>query len=136
MSQPTPSLTQQHLALDLDELNQRFETAHPREILAWSIKNFPTSLVQTSAFNVDDLVITDILYRDLQPATPIPVVFLDTLHHFPQTLELVGKAKEIYNLALKVYKIPGVDSREAFAAEHGEALWDKDVKQFHYLTKI
>lgn len=136
MSQSTPSLIQQHLSLDLDELNQRFETAHPREILAWSVKNFPTSLVQTSAFNVDDLVITDILYRELQPATPVPVVFLDTLHHFPQTLELVGKAKEIYNLALKVYKIPGVDSREAFAAEYGEALWDKDVKQFHYLTKI
>jgi phosphoadenosine phosphosulfate reductase len=58
---------------------------------------FPTGLVQTSAFNVDDLVITDILYRDLKPAKPVPVVFLETLHHFPQTLELVAKAKEVYN---------------------------------------
>ena len=121
---------------DLDELNQRFNTAHPREILAWCVENIPTGLVQTSAFNVDDLVITDILYRDLKPATPVPVMFLDTLYHFPQTLELVAKAKDLYNLDLQVYKIPDVDSREAFAARYGEALWDRDILQFHHLTKI
>lgn len=121
---------------NLDELNQRFDTAHPREILAWCVENIPTGFVQTSAFNVDDLVITDILYRDLKPETPVPVIFLDTLYHFPQTLELVAKAKELYNLDLQVYKIPDIDSREAFAAQYGDALWDKDIQQFHHLTKI
>ena len=122
--------------LDLEELNQRYNTAHPREVLAWCVENIPTGLVQTSAFNVDDLVITDILYRDLKPATPVPVMFLDTLHHFPQTLELVAKAKELYNMNLQIYKIPDIDSREAFAAQYGDALWDKDIQQFHHLTKI
>ncbi|MGB7440078.1 MAG: phosphoadenosine phosphosulfate reductase [Coleofasciculaceae cyanobacterium] len=121
---------------DRDELNKRFDTAHPRDILAWCVENMPTGFVQTSAFNVDDLVITDILYRELKPATPVPVVFLETLHHFPQTLELVARAKEVYNLDLRVYKIPDVDSREAFAAKYGDALWDKDIEQFHHLTKI
>lgn len=121
---------------NLEELNQKFETAHPRDILAWSVENIPTGLVQTSAFNVDDMVITDILYRELKPATPVPVIFLDTLHHFPQTLELVSKAKEIYNLDLRVYKIPDINTREEFAARYGEALWDKDISQFHQLTKI
>jgi phosphoadenosine phosphosulfate reductase len=135
MTQLTQSPVQQ-LNFDLDELNQRFDTAHPREILAWCVNNIPTGLVQTSAFNVDDLVITDIFYRDLKPATPVPVIFLETLHHFPQTLELVAKAKEVYNLDLKIYKTPNIDSREAFAAQYGDALWDKDIQQFHYLTKI
>lgn len=121
---------------DLDELNRRFDKAHPKEILAWCVNNIPTGLVQTSAFNVDDLVITDILYRDLNPVNPVPVLFLDTLHHFPQTLELVAKAKDIYNLNLQTYKILDVDSREAFAARYGEALWDNDIAQFHHLTKI
>lgn len=121
---------------DLNELNQRFETAHPQEILAWCLENIPTGFVQTSAFNVDDVMITDILYRQLQPAQPVPVIFLDTLHHFPQTLELVAKAKELYNLNLKVYKTPEVDTREAFAARYGDALWDKDIEKFHHLTKI
>lgn len=120
--------------LDLDKLNQKFNIAHPREILAWCVEHIPTGLVQTSAFNVDDLVITDIFYRDLKH--PIPVLFLDTLHHFPQTLELVAKAKEVYNLDLKIYKIPEIETRVAFAAQYGEALWDKDIAQFHHLTKI
>lgn len=119
---------------DLEELNRKFETAHPKDILAWSAENVPTGLVQTSAFNVDDLVITHILYSELKH--PAPVIFLDTLHHFPQTLELVARAKEIYNLNLQVYKTPDVDSREAFAAKYGEALWDKDITKFHHVTKI
>jgi phosphoadenosine phosphosulfate reductase len=121
---------------DLDALNQQFDTATPQEILAWSVENIPTGLVQTSAFNVDDLVLTDILYKQLKPDQPVPVLFLDTLHHFPQTLELVAKVKELYNLNLQVYKIQDVDTREAFAAKYGEALWDADILKFHDLTKI
>ncbi|MBW4647285.1 MAG: phosphoadenosine phosphosulfate reductase [Kastovskya adunca ATA6-11-RM4] len=121
---------------DLEALNQQFENAQPREILAWCVENIPTGLVQTSAFNVDDQIITDIFYRDLKPATPVPVMFLDTLYHFPQTLELVAKTKETYNLDLKTYKIPNIDTREAFAAEYGDALWDEDIEKFHHLTKI
>ncbi|HIK56322.1 MAG TPA: phosphoadenosine phosphosulfate reductase [Synechococcales cyanobacterium M55_K2018_004] len=121
---------------DLDALNQQFETAHPREILAWAVENIPSGLVQTSAFNVDDVLITDLLYRELKPAQPVPVLFLDTLHHFPQTLELVDKVKGIYNLNLQVYKIQDVNTREEFAAKYGAALWDTDIVKFHDLTKI
>lgn len=123
-------------SFNLDELNQRFETAQPTEILSWCVANIPVGLVQTSAFNVDDIVITDILYRQLKPTQPIPVVFLETLHHFPQTLELVAQVKALYNLNLQVYKIPDVETREAFADRYGQALWDTDIQQFHHLTKI
>lgn len=133
MSLSTESRTQT-ADFDLEQLNRTFNTAHPREILAWCVEHILDGLVQTSAFNVDDLIITDILYCDL--AHPVPVFFLDTLYHFPQTLELVAKAKEIYNLNLKTYKIPNIDSREAFADKYGEALWDTDITQFHHLTKI
>lgn len=119
---------------NLEELNQKYETAHPREVLAWSVENVNTGLVQTSAFNVDDIVITDILYRELNQKTP--VIFLDTLFHFRETLELVEKVKQVYDLNLKVYKNQDVNSREAFAAKFGEALWDKDIIKFHDITKI
>jgi phosphoadenosine phosphosulfate reductase len=119
---------------DLAELNQKYDTAHPKDVLAWCVENISTGLVQASAFNVDDIVITDILYRELKH--PVPVIFLDTLYHFPQTLELVGKVKELYNLDLQTYKMPELDSREAFAAKYGDALWDKDISQFHQITKI
>lgn len=122
------------LSFNIDELNQEFETAHPSKILAWCAQHISTGLVQTSAFNVDDIVITDILYRELQ--RHVPVLFLETLHHFPQTLELVAKAKDLYNLDLRVYKVPDVDSREAFAAKYGEALWEQSIEKFHQITKI
>ena len=92
--------------------------------------------MQTSAFNVDDILITDLFYRELKPVQPVPVLFLDTLYHFPQTLELVAKAKALYNLNLQIYKMPEVESREAFAAKYGEALWDTDIAKFHQITKI
>jgi len=122
--------------LNLDELNEKFETAHPGEILAWAIANIPSGLVQASAFNVDDIAITDILYRQLKPAKPVPVIFLDTLYHFPETLETIARVKEAYDLNLHVYKIPDVETRQGFEATYGNALWETDVREFHRLTKI
>jgi phosphoadenosine phosphosulfate reductase len=135
MNQSTEPLTNP-ASLDFKWLNQRFEQAHPKDILAWCVVNIPTGLVQTSEFNVDDLLITDLLYRDLQPVNPIPVLFIDTLHHFPQTLDLVAKSRHIYHLNLKSYKTPGVTMRQDFAAKYGEALWKNDHPNFHYLTKV
>ncbi|WP_448514119.1 phosphoadenosine phosphosulfate reductase [Parathermosynechococcus lividus] len=123
-------------SFDLDALNQQFEGAHPRDILAWAVAAIPQGLVQTSAFNVDDVMITDLLYRELQPTPAVPVLFLDTLHHFPETLEFVQKAKDTYQLDLHTYKIREVDSRAAFAERYGDRLWETNVEQFHYLTKI
>ena len=134
MTVAAPFTVQTTNSLDLEHLNREFETAHPKDILTWSIENTPTGLVQTSAFNVDDMVITHILYRELNH--PVPVIFLDTLYHFRETLELVAKAQEVYDLDLKIYKTPDVDSRTAFAAKYGVALWNSDITKFHHVTKI
>ena len=121
--------------LDLNFLNRKFEKAEPKRILAWCVANFPTKLVQNSTFNIDDLVITDLLYRELHPVKPVPVVFVDTLYHFRETLELVDRAQAIYNLDLRICKIAGVNSRDEFVARYGAALWEKDIQRFDYLTK-
>ena len=131
MASPTRSITPD---FDLDRLNGAFEGAHPKDILSWCIDNIPQGLVQTSAFSL--LVITDILYRDLRANSAVPVIFLDTLHHFPETLATVEQARERYGLDLRVYRAKDVDSRETFAARYGEALWETDVDRFHYLTKV
>ena len=123
-------------AFDLDALNQRFEGTHPKDVLAWCIENIPTGLMQVSAFNIDDMVITDLLYRELKPAQPIPILFLETLHHFPKTLEFVDRAKQTYGLNLKIYKTTKADSREDFAAFYGKELWNTDINKFHYVTKL
>ena len=70
-----PQITLSTQQLDLDELNRRFETAHPLEILSWCIANLPQGLVQTSSFGVDGMVIMDMLHRQLNH--PAPILFLD-----------------------------------------------------------
>ena len=120
--------------LNLERLNQEFETATPQEIMSWAIATFPTGLVQTSAFSM--LVTVNMLYEELKPTPSVPVLFLDTLHHFPETLETVDRANVRYNLNLHVYQAVGANSREAFAARYGDELWRRDVDRFHYLTKV
>ena len=117
---------------DLDELNQRFESASPQEILAWCIRNIPDGLVQTTSFSV--LAITHMLYKEMDH--PVPVIFLDTLHLFQETLDTAAKAQFIYDLDLHTYRAVGANSREAFAQRYGDRLWERDVEQFYAVTKV
>ena len=126
----------QQQRLDLEDLNQKFDSADPKSILAWCLDNIPAGLVQSTAFGAGGMVIMDLLYRDLNPKPPIPVLFLDTLHHFPETLQLAEEAKNRYGLDLQVFRPQGVDSHAAFADKYGDNLWEKDVEQFHQLTKV
>ncbi|MGD1864009.1 MAG: phosphoadenosine phosphosulfate reductase [Phormidesmis sp.] len=127
------ALLRQFLAqLDLDQLNQQFAEATPQEILAWCVRYIPQGLVQTTSFSL--LTLTHMLYSEL--AHPVPVIFLDTLHLFPETLETAQKAKAAYDLDLHTYRVLGADSPEAFASRYGERLWAEDVERFYALTKI
>ncbi|MEM8615022.1 MAG: phosphoadenosine phosphosulfate reductase [Cyanobacteria bacterium P01_H01_bin.105] len=115
--------------LDLAELNRRFESATPQEILAWAVATIP-NLAQMTSFSMG--AVTHMLYHDLQ--TKVPVIFLDTLHLFPETLETAQKAKEFYNLCLHTYQ--AAPNREEFIAKYGDRLWERDIDRFHYLTKV
>jgi phosphoadenosine phosphosulfate reductase len=122
--------------LDLDHLNQQFAAAAPKSILTWCLEKFPTGLIQSSALGVSGLVILDMLYRDLNPQPPVPLLFLDTLHHFPETLALLQQVQDRYQPALAVYRPLGIESRAQFESIHGDRLWEKDSDQFHHLTKV
>ncbi|MEO0350179.1 MAG: phosphoadenosine phosphosulfate reductase [Cyanobacteria bacterium P01_A01_bin.15] len=115
--------------LALGELNRRFESASPQEILAWAVATVP-NLVQLTSFSM--VAITHMLYHELQTQTP--VVFLDTLHLFPETVQTAHKAQAIYNLDLHTYR--AAPSRAEFVARHGDKLWEKDVARFHHWTKV
>lgn len=133
VSQP---LVQSFDIADVAALNYRFAQAHPRDILSWCIEHIPHRLVQVSAFSISGMAIMHILYKELKPDPAVPVLFLDTLHHFPETLAFVEKAVERYGVDLRVYQIPGLYSSEAFAALYGKSLWEKNPDRFYDLTKV
>jgi phosphoadenosine phosphosulfate reductase len=118
--------------LDLAALNQQFDQATPQEILTWCIRHIPQGLAQTTSFSM--LTLTHMLYRELNH--PIPVIFLDTFHLFPETLETASKAQALYSLDLHTYHAIGASNRESFATRYGDRLWEKDVERFYEITKV
>ncbi|HQF54504.1 MAG TPA: phosphoadenosine phosphosulfate reductase [Fibrobacteria bacterium] len=117
---------------DLTQANEELETRHPREILAWAFQNL-RDVVVTTAWQPGGIVILDLLHDlGLRP----PVIFVDTLFQFPETLELASKLQARYDLDLRVYKPAGLETESDFIARHGEALWDRDLDLYQELTKV
>lgn len=117
---------------DINSLNTLFESLDAKRRLDISIEKFDKIAV-ASSFGLEDVAILDIIYRGI--GNDIPVIFLDTLYHFEETLNLVDRFNEQYNLDLEVYR-PPEDSKEEFEQKHGEKLWEKDIEKFHRLTKL
>lgn len=128
--------TPKQQTVDIEQLNQQLDEAHPKSILAWCLENLPEGLIQSTAFGASGMVIMDLLYKDLNPNPAIPVLFLDTLHHFPETLKLAKDAQAHYGLDLQVFRPQSVASRAEFAQQYGERLWETSLEQFHQLTKV
>jgi phosphoadenosine phosphosulfate reductase len=120
-------------------LNNTLNELQPMDILRWAKITFP-NLYQTTAFGVSGLVTLDMLSK-LQAETPsapsIDGIFLDTLYHFQETLDLVEKAKARYpNVNLHVYKPEGVNTVAEFEAKHGKELWKTNADLYDWVAKV
>ena len=118
---------------DLDSINAHLETLTPEAILQWALTNLP-GLHQTTAFGLTGLVAIDMLSH-LTPSPP-PLIFLDTLYHFPETYELVEDVKKRYSVPVHVFKPDGCENVQDFEAKYGEKLWEKDEDKYDYLVKV
>lgn len=124
----------------LEHWNKTLSTLSPQEILQWSVLTFP-GLYQTTAFGLTGLCIIDMLSKlestEKDAKNPVELVFIDTLYHFPQTLELVSEVEKKYpSFKLHVYKPEGCESDTDFVAKYGDELWSKDELKYDYLVKV
>ncbi|KAF9436889.1 hypothetical protein BGZ76_002690 [Entomortierella beljakovae] len=67
---------------------------------------------------------------------PVPLVFIDTLYHFQETLDLAQRVQEHYNIPLKVYKPQDAETVEDFEKAYGQRLWETDDVSYDYLVKV
>lgn len=117
---------------DLEPLDHMLESSNPRTILRWASRVIaPGRLVLSTSFGVGGIVLIHMLKEE---GLHLPVIFVDTLHHFPETLTLAEEVRAQYNLDLRVER-PARDP-EAFQARHGPRLWEHDVERFHQVTKV
>ncbi|WFD30605.1 hypothetical protein MSPP1_001626 [Malassezia sp. CBS 17886] len=129
---------------DLPAINERLQDAHPTEILAWAIDSLP-NLYQTTAFGLTGCVTLDLVSRvstsrakagGSAPEHLVPLIFIDTLYHFTQTIDLADRASKHYGAKMYVYRPPGTDSVAEFEDGWGASLWERDEDTYDYLVKV
>lgn len=102
------------------------------DVLSWALRSFPEhKLALISAFGPGSLVLIHLLS---ERRVQLGVIFIDTLYHFPETLEHVERVRERYGLHLRTYR--PAEARAAFEARHGADLWKRDLDAFQRLTKV
>ena len=117
---------------DLDAARRALEGAPPGEVLRWAVDAFAGGrLALVSAFGPGSAVLIHLL-ADVAPG--LPVVFVDTLHHFDETLEHVERVRARYGLDLRVYR-PEL-GRDEIEARYGPRLWERDLERYQQLTKV
>ena len=67
---------------------------------------------------------------------PPPLIFVDTLYHFPETYDLVEEVKKRYSRDVHVYKPEGCDTVELFEKKYGQKFWEADEVTYDYLVKV
>jgi phosphoadenosine phosphosulfate reductase len=120
---------------DLETINLYLSSLSAQDILKWAIEYLP-GLYQTTAFGLTGLVAIDILSK-IASLSPPPLIFIDTLYHFPETYELMEEVKNKYHqVSLHVYKPNECSSTKEFEERHGEKFWETDEDTYDYLVKV
>lgn len=89
-----------HTAPSLALANQTLETLDAHGRVAWALEHLPGEQVLSSSFGVQAALMLH-LVNEVAPG--IPVVFVDTGYHFPETYQFVDALTEQLRLNLKVY---------------------------------
>ncbi|KAF1344640.1 MGSUL7 PAPS reductase [Delphinella strobiligena] len=118
-------------------INQQLAKLEPQDILKWCITTLPR-LYQTTAFGLTGLAINDMVSKLDSPIKPnVDLIYLDTLHAFQETLDLVDEVKRKYpHLTIHTYKPEGCENAEEFAKKHGENLWETNDELYDYVAKV
>jgi phosphoadenosine phosphosulfate reductase len=108
-AEPAPAEDVHGLPLD-EDVSRQLAVAHGNSLLAqrtaaerieWALENLPGEHVLTSSFGAQAAVSLHLVTR-LRP--DIPVIFIDTGYHFPETYQFVDALAERLRLTLRVYR--------------------------------
>lgn len=115
---------------ELEQLNADFETATPAEIVQWAVATFAPDLAASSSFQTQSVPLLHII---AQAAPELPVFFLDTGFHFPETLAFRDRLIDDFGLNIQVLK-PQM-GHEGFRNTYGD-LHRRNPDMCCYLNKV
>ena len=86
---------------ELKRLNERFEQAHPVDIIRWAVDTFRPDVALTSSFGADSAAV---IHLALQADPRISVRTVDTGFLFPETRRFTEELRRRWNLNLTVVR--------------------------------
>ncbi len=127
MSAPAPNPT------EIQALNDRFETADPREIVRWTFDAFGKGVSIGASFGGASGMAILHMAATIDPA--VHVFVLDTDYLFQETRETMNRAVAALGLTnVQVYR--SLLSHEEQAERYGSALWMRDPDLCCELRKV
>ena len=117
--------------IEMDALNDRFETESAECILRWAWDTFAPDIVASSSFQTQSVPLLHIISR---VCPELPVLFVDTGYHFPQTLAFRDDLRVRYHLNVVVIQ-PTVTKSETMQ-QYGEPLYRHDPDLCCYINKV
>ena len=118
-------------AFDVAAANRELLAMTPQEILAWTWRTFRPKVILTCSFQHDGVVLAHML-RDIAPE--IPVVFINTGFHFPETLAYRDEIRRRFGITL--IELEPIMARADFAREHGLDLYARDPDLCCHINKV
>ncbi len=109
---------------DLASLNARFESAQPKEVLAWADKKFGNRVAQMSSFGLEDVALYDMFWR-VNPQARL--MTLDTLRLPTETYTVIDQTRLRYKANVEVF-LPEMTSVTKMVQEKGYNLFYKGVE--------
>lgn len=127
------SATIEDLPEDLKSLNEKLSKQNALERVRWAADLFGSQLVISSSFGIQAAVCLH-LATQVQPG--IPVIFIDTGYHFPETYQFVDSLQERLKLNLKIYRAA---LSPAWQEARNGKLWEQGLEgleKYNYLNKV
>lgn len=113
---------EQSRAAALDACNARFAGLDAESRVAWALEHLPGRHLLSSSFGAQAAVS---LHLVSSQRPDIPVVFIDTGYHFPETYQFVDELVDRLGLSLHVYRNPISPAWQE--ARHGRR-WEQGVE--------
>lgn len=117
--------------LDLPDLNKRFEHLSAPEILRWVWEIFGSQAAASSSFQTQSV---PLLHLISQMCPTMPIIFLDTGFHFPETLHFRDELQERFKL--NIVNMRPVIERDELATRYGVSLPQHDPDLCCYIHKV
>ncbi|WP_432800101.1 phosphoadenylyl-sulfate reductase [Poriferisphaera sp. WC338] len=139
MSPATVNTSPNNLQIDLDKVNADLANASAKQVVAWAAETFSSSLVMTSSFGSQAALMLHLVTRVVPD---IPVIFIDTGYHFPETYQFADDLASRLKLNLKTYQSPVspayMEARLGKLWEQGETEEEqiKNLNEYDRLRKV